>query len=509
MGKIRRRELIIILGFGLLYVFGILILSGSLFSGYHWLDDHEIVLMNSYFENGEYSWRTFFEKGLFRYFGKDIRFRPLYDSLRLFHTWLFGNNFILWSVWVGIVIVCCIAIGYLVARNMGGSIISSGLVALLTVTGEQVEVWWRLGPQEPIGLLLFLLCIWTIQEYERTSKKRWGVLSIIFAFLSAASKESFTILLPGLGMLCIAFDFFYNEYMLNLKSIFFAIKKNFIIVLFMFLNFIINIYVIATKVGFLSINYAGIDVEQGVVGYLKWVGSLLDSTAMKTYVFVFCISIIMIICIKLFYKKHFRSKVHQKDIILAIPFVFMLLLELILYAKSGLHGRYFIPFTFMFWVLHIISLPRYWEGKRVPSGFFLLVLAVILLKWYSGAWKGAEDFAEQGKILNKGFRVIENTLEADDKIVTCIDGGGELDYSFTVYAKIELGMQEVYCKNTEGDIVSLQGENPNEIIILSDADCIVIPNEADLKSMEIEGEDYRYLADLGYGMVFIKMDQQE
>ena len=92
-------------------------------------------------------------------------------------------------------------IGYIM-RNMKVNSVLSALTAALIVTGDQGEIWWRLGPQEPTGLLLFLLCMLFIQRYEKIPKLRTAVCIIILGFLTAASKESFTLLHP------IGYDYF-------------------------------------------------------------------------------------------------------------------------------------------------------------------------------------------------------------------------------------------------------------------------------------------------------------
>ena len=70
-------EFLIVLAGAFLYVFMLLVFSGTLTSGYHLADDHEIVLINKRFQDGTYGWNTIFQKGILGYFNKDIRFRPL------------------------------------------------------------------------------------------------------------------------------------------------------------------------------------------------------------------------------------------------------------------------------------------------------------------------------------------------------------------------------------------------------------------------------------------------
>ena len=146
-------EFLIVLAGAFLYVFMLLVFSGTLTSGYHLADDHEIVLINKRFQDGTYGWNTIFQKGILGYFNKDLRFRPFYLTMRMLCIYLLGTNYLVWSIWVGMEIVLSIVVAYYIARGLGANFIFAGLVALLIVTGEQGEIWWRLGPQEPLGLV--------------------------------------------------------------------------------------------------------------------------------------------------------------------------------------------------------------------------------------------------------------------------------------------------------------------------------------------------------------------
>ena len=86
----------------------------------------------------------------------------------------------------------------------------SALTAALIITGEQGEIWWRLGPQEPTGLLFFLISMWLIQCYEQKNGFGRGFLAIFFAFLAAGTKESFTLMLPILILFALGYDFLIN-----------------------------------------------------------------------------------------------------------------------------------------------------------------------------------------------------------------------------------------------------------------------------------------------------------
>lgn len=60
--KGKKYEAFLVLFGALLYVFILLICTGTLTSGYHLADDHEILLNTARFREGIYTWKTFFMK---------------------------------------------------------------------------------------------------------------------------------------------------------------------------------------------------------------------------------------------------------------------------------------------------------------------------------------------------------------------------------------------------------------------------------------------------------------
>lgn len=122
----KRKELFLVILISGLYVYGLLAITGTLTSGYHLLDDHEILINTAYFRDGTYTWKTIFSQGIFNYFQEGIRFRPLYTTLRLLRSWVFGTNYTAWSLLVGGEVVGCLISAYYVARNMGGGYFVSG-----------------------------------------------------------------------------------------------------------------------------------------------------------------------------------------------------------------------------------------------------------------------------------------------------------------------------------------------------------------------------------------------
>ncbi len=505
MTKRKRCEILGICGGTFFYVFFLLIVTGTIWSGYHLVDDHEIILMADRFRTGVYSWRTFFHIGLFDYFAEGLRFRPLYETLRLLRVYLFGTNFVAWSVLVGMEITGSIILAYYIARNMEGGILLSALAAVFIVSGEQSEIWWRLGPQEPTGLLLCLACMYFIQKFEKNPKLLNGVMVFILGFLMAAAKESYTILLPSLLIFGMGFDFWINDYQTFKEGIICSINKNKWLIIFMMINLCVNLYVIIFKVGILSIEYAGIDVEQGINGYINMLKNMLFRKNMQIYFILLGVCIVGAVISFIYRKKADWKGYLKKNGILLLSFLTIIGVEVVLYAKSGLYGRYFVPFTVGFSFLFIALITK--GFVKYIKKIFTIITILIVAYLYTGIWSNAEYFNEQGEMLAEGFQIIESTFAPEQEIVTCMDMGGELDYSITQYLRIELGMKNVCTWNMENGFFSQYGENEKEINDFMQADCLIIPKDKVVEEFGLKEEDFKFLQHNEYGNIYQKVEE--
>lgn len=175
--------------------FGVLYLSGSLTSGFHFTDDHQIIgFSNSIDSVG------FIDQAI-GYIGGDIsdkgRFLPLYDIHRLLEVKLFGTDFFMWAVYGWLLAVAastCFAIFLLMT---GFSLAEALLFPLLLFLGYQAGVWWRFGTAETIGmpLLSFMLVVSAI-----AAKRPSALLDAAFVVLGVMlmlSKEAFILFVPA------------------------------------------------------------------------------------------------------------------------------------------------------------------------------------------------------------------------------------------------------------------------------------------------------------------------
>lgn len=182
----------------LVFWFLIFIVSGSLFSGYHFTDDHELVTFHHRLKD-----TNIFELML-QWFRKDHdlgRFRPFYYVHRIIQAQILGFNLLIWSIYTGLFAVFTTFFLFVFARLIQFSFLEALLFGLLTTVGPQAAIWWQLGPAETIGMLLFSATLLLAVRSTQPGKYRvlYEVLFIAVALLTSLSKESFVMMLPAIA----------------------------------------------------------------------------------------------------------------------------------------------------------------------------------------------------------------------------------------------------------------------------------------------------------------------
>ncbi|TAL67206.1 MAG: hypothetical protein EPN88_07620, partial [Bacteroidetes bacterium] len=254
----------------ILSVFLFLIFSGTITSGFHFVDDHEVIkikadLKSSTFLSVTKSW-------VLQDFKSNGRFRPLYYINRVLETKLLGSDFTHWSLSNGV--LCCLAFisFYAGARNLKFSIGESIVFLIVTFIGPQSSIWWRLGPSESLGMVLLGLSFYFMSKSrEKRNYLLNSLLFIIFLILSSLTKESFLIIIPAM-----VFFKIWNEKNCIWASLKESIRKNFLLILpllVVFSELIFIKYYVGTE-------YSGLDSN-----FLNSLTSIMNSGLhfIKTY----------------------------------------------------------------------------------------------------------------------------------------------------------------------------------------------------------------------------------
>lgn len=419
MKKYSKKEIIII-GLSILaFVFGFIILTGTFNSSYHLVDDHEFVRIIKDLQHGSlidvlFSWvKTSFT----------IRFRPLYFVLRVLYAALFGLDFKLWYTWKALEICLSAFFLYFFARNLKCNKFISILFPALTLIGAQIAIWFRLGPQEATGLLFLSIALFYISDYCFYNKSKKSMIIIISSiFLTSLMKESFVLMIPPIVLLKLSFDAYNNK---KIKDI---IKENMWFVMFFAVLFCIEIFIIVFAIGVNKLGYAGFSGDTTTYQYLDGIKKNLLSDGIIQPM------ILMLLSIGIIFASYYKIPSKNKKTFWGIiGFVFsIIILQLLLHAKSTMFERYIVPMSVAYSFMIIIVSSKFLHDKKTLISYFGLIILTLIFLLNLGIGS-AKMFAKNGNNINNYLSYSINNSNRNDKIIILMDY--ELAYSTFWYLK--------------------------------------------------------------------------
>ncbi len=415
----------------LLFWFSILILCGTLFSGYHFMDDHGILRESQEVAKSDILQEVkIFKKNLL---DPQMRFRPFYWAHRRSMLAAMGTDFTAMSIYTGFLAVFTSFFLFLFMKKTGFSMVESFLFVGLTLLGEQAAIWWRLGNNETLGMLMLSMTLLSMALSTNARQKRkkilYETLFILFVILASWSKESFILIIPAL----VAWKIWLtwqnqqeqnqldpgNEKRTPKITIKDAIKENLIPGILLLLICFLELVHVIKNVGTTKIVYAGYEgfhpanfIKTGLQGFMAIHG--------------WVILLLLILCLRrpgaLFIKTAPGPRKNFLLIQIFLPFVLAGLIvipQIVLYMKSGMMDRYLLP-GIMGYTLLMVVLLRYireTSRKKVIAIIAVLLLAVISLQQLRVTRYTAIGFANEGKQINAWLQSIEQNTREQDKIL--------------------------------------------------------------------------------------------
>jgi hypothetical protein len=307
--------------------FGMTCFSGSLFSGYHIVDDHEIISIHNDFNN-HVPLLSVLKRELTNDFS--IRFRPLFYADRILTIRVLGDNFLLWSIYRTIMAVFTSFLLFIAARNLGFGFWEAFLFPLLSLFGIQSNVWFWRGPAEAGATLLFAFSLYCIclRVHDRHAQPFHNIAFIISCVAMSLTKENYTLTIPSLCVLAAYFDKSRNN-----VSWADAIKTRWVVYAFLFCFVAADLAVINYIVGTNRIGYAGVQIN-----VLKYAAVFCQYIVYNGEGIVLCMCILLF---AVFYRNN-----REKSLVFISALLLFVALQSFLYAKSGLlsgQGRYLLP----------------------------------------------------------------------------------------------------------------------------------------------------------------------
>ncbi len=422
-----------------LFFVGILLflfLTGTLNSGYHFIDDHEMLKIHSDLESN-----SFIDVST-EWIGNDfnIRFRPIYFLHRVLEIKLLGINFFILSFYTGILAALTFSLFYIGARKLNLSVFLSLIFIFLTFIGSQMAIWWRLGPNETIGMVFLGFSFYFMTKCIK--KKRYllnTILFIIFLILASLSKESFVIIIPAFVLFKIWNE--KNTFNIPMKK---SIENNLLLALPMIIM-LFELWFIKYVVGTDKIGYAGTGLS--VYGYLKGIKNIiLNKNSLLGWLILLLILIVIHGMSFLFIKNERKKKFIQsiKYLLLYLSFSIMIVLpNIFLYSKSGMAERYLLPSILGLSVLAIIIVKN--TKKIFCRRLVYLVIFIFITLSFWTVKVEATNFAKEGKETNELLSTVTKNTKSDSKILFVFDPleKSEVISSSITYLTIE-GVNNLY-----------------------------------------------------------------
>ncbi len=394
--------------FFIVVVFAVLIGTGTLTSGIHMVDDHEFL---EWFYNIRMKGASVADEiGRVLKIDFNIRFRPLYIVLRVLEAYVFGANMFWPSVINAVWIIVCMMLLYFCGRIMGAGRFVSGMFALISLVGYQSVVWWKLGPQESFGSMLFALGLYFMLKWLQNGKISRGMISLLFFFLMSNYKESYVLVLPFCGayiLYTVSQDIQKPD---DWKILLLKLKGKYWYIIGLIAIFIYTLAAILLITGVTG--YDGFDVRNSlsVRGYLEVFFRSLDGD-LKWYK---CFTLLLIAVLLTFWAD---LKKLWREVLLLIVF---LMPQFALYAQTGIAERYMLPCVIGYaWFFVIVVLKgKLLTGKR--KMFYLSCLILLLLANARAMIIEADYFRYRGESVTGMLEVVEELADEQEiNILSC------------------------------------------------------------------------------------------
>lgn len=389
-------------------VFAILIGTGTLTSGIHMVDDHEFLEQSYNMRVNEVS----VPDEIRRVLSSDIniRFRPLYIVLRVLEAYVFGSNMLGLSIINAVWIIICMFFLYFCGRMMGAGKFASGMFVFISLVGYQSVVWWKLGPQESFGSMLFAMGLYFMLKWLQNRKMSSGIVSLCFFFFMCNYKESYVLLLPFCGayiLYAVSWDI---QKLSDWKMLFINLKGKYWYIIGLAVAFIYALIAIFLTTG--ATGYDGFDVRHSlsIRGFLVVFFHSLDGD-LKWYKRFTILLIAVLLTFWTDLKKLWR------EMLLLIVFMAP---QFVIYAQTGIAERYMLPCTIGYaWFFIIIILK--WKplaGKR--RAFYFSCLILLLLANARAMLIEADYFRYRGESVTGMLEVAKNLSDEQNiNVLSC------------------------------------------------------------------------------------------
>jgi len=380
-------------------------LTGTLFSGSHLINDHEIVAINRDLSKSSFSFLEVIFKWLI-YDRDHSRFRPFYYIHRVFKTQVFELNFVFWYAYnICLASITTFSLFYF-GRLVQLTIREATIFAALPMLGSASVVWWRLGTHESIGIpLVAIALVFTgLAAKSKSHTLSFDLLLILFTVLASLTKEGLVLWIPAACSLRVLL---YAEFH-NCSAIA-ALSKSLFPVSVLLSSFGAEMIYIVWGIGTGGTGYAGVDESNFSLPRLfSTVQELIRFGHLLIPVFILVVVLIL---------RRTQPDRFRKIGAIALLFLIATLPQILLYAKSGMSAHYLLPAIIpcSFLVAHSLSLLE--NYPKIIRYFFLAILVFVLIQDTSYTWRKISAFASAGRTTNQLLQRVESCTSESQAIL--------------------------------------------------------------------------------------------
>ena len=440
-GITREGTVVFVLSFMLM--FGILAGTGTLTSGWHFVDDHEIYRFGVDFSKGVSLWSEI-EAYVLRDF--HVRFRPLCYVERIIGAYLFGDNLFWGNLIRAAEGVFTVFFLYWTARYLKCSKTFAALFSLTVTVGPQFT-WYRTSLCEHNGMLFCSLALVLIARqsyYQKYRDVRSNIWIIVCCTMCSLMKESFTLFLPAFILLKIGLE--YLDRCGEKHALREVIRHQVLFVGLIVFVFAFSVFFILFYVGTNGVGYAGFsskfalqEYAKGIIGSLK--GDLRWYVVFGALLFIAAFPYGM-------YQIIDQRKNKKRDMLftwLAVCIgVYVMASQMVLHAKGLMWERYMLPWSIGYGMLFVVLAGMLLTGQEPVKKYtrylyvFLLVGLLCVEFWAclfgSPVSRGAFDYAENGRETSRMLQDILAHTDEDDNILVAMDD--EVDRSACIWLEV-------------------------------------------------------------------------
>ncbi len=404
---------------GILFAYFFLIRTGTIRSGYHFLDDHELIRIEYWLEHGSDLWEL-----VWNFAGNlSSRYRPLYWVERVIGTAILGSDLYIWNVYKAVMGVLTFYMLYMTGYYLRQKWYINTLFAAVIMIGPQITPWYRSANQENTGLFLCAIVLYLIARQHNRQKYRHLAYNLSIAasvLLCSLEKESFVLMIPAFG--AIKYWLEYTERQIHdqdsTKSLWLeCLKSGGVTYGLLAAGFLFNLYILLFRVGLDKVSYAGFHEGTPLREYYVGITNTLK-IYLVNYVWVAVIlTLILVVCCQVIDKHRIRCYVG-----FGVISGYIMCTQLLAHAKSMMWERYIIPFIIGYALFYVFAGYHMLAADVLRRRVYAGVLAALVLLGALDAGARARDYTRDGELI-QGYLdyIVQNTTEEDHIIGAYVD----------------------------------------------------------------------------------------